>query len=230
MTSPPKNTQARPIRVLLGDDHAMFRDALKLLLASHGGFDVVAEISDLGTLKQITETCRPDLLLLDYYMPGGDTSALVSHLKCTHPGLRIVVLTGSRSSGVLRQLVEAQADGVLLKDGSGAELITQLRAVMAGERRIPPLVADLIEQSDHSLTRREMQIVKLICDGHTNSDMAALLSLSPKTVDKHRENLMRKLQVSSVVQLIRQAHALGLAAAPNLLADTAPLPNFTGRD
>ena len=81
--------------------------------------------------------------------------------------------------------------------------------MLRGERVIPPEVRALIDQADGMLTRREMQIVKLICDGQSNAEMADTLSLSPKTVDKHRENLMRKLQVNSVAQLVRKARELG---------------------
>lgn len=198
-----------PVKVLLADDHAVFRDGIKLLLGHEPGFEVVGEVGTLDGLQALVRQLQPDLLLIDYHMPGGDSSALVNHLKHALPALRIVFLTGSSSGQVLKQLSTVQADGILLKDGSGAELMTQLRAVMGGARVIPPAVAELIDQCEGLLTRREMQIVKLICDGLTNADMAGLLWLSPKTVDKHRENLMRKLDVSSVAQLVRKAQALG---------------------
>ena len=198
-----------PAKVVLADDHGVFRDGIRLLLANDPGFEVVGEVHDLGGLKEAIRTCRPDLLLVDYHMPGGDSCALVNHLKHTQPALRIVFLTGSRSAAVLKQMADVQADAVLLKDGGALELMVRLRAVMAGTRVIPPEVAELIAGCEGLLTRREMQIVKLIGDGLSNAEMAALLSLSPKTVDKHRENLMRKLQVSSVAQLVRKAHELG---------------------
>jgi DNA-binding NarL/FixJ family response regulator len=202
-----------PAKVLLADDHGIFRDGVRLLLANDPAFEVVGEVKELGGLKEAIRLAQPDLLLVDYHMPGGDSCALVSHLKHTLPALRIVFLTGSSSAAVLRQMADVQADAVLLKDGSAAELMTQLRAVMAGARVIPPAVAELIAQCQGLLTRREMQVVKLIGDGLSNADMAALLSLSPKTIDKHRENLMRKLEVNGVAQLVRKAHAMGWLAS-----------------
>ncbi len=196
-------------RVVLADDHALFRDGVRLLLQSQPGYEVVGEVESLDGLQQMLRTARPDLLLIDQHMPGGDTSALIRHLKHTTAALRIVVLTGSSSGLVLKQLVDVQADAVLLKDDSATSFLAHLKSVMAGERVIPPGVRALIGQADGLLTRREMQIVKLICDGQSNAEMADTLSLSPKTVDKHRENLMRKLQVSSVAQLVRKAHELG---------------------
>jgi DNA-binding NarL/FixJ family response regulator len=196
-------------RVVLADDHTLFRDGIRLLLQSQPGYEVVGEVDRLDLLQPMLRETRPDLLLVDQHMPGGDTSALIRHLKHTKAELRIVVLTGSSSGAVLKQLAEVQADAVLLKDGSAASFLVHLKAVMAGQRVIPPDVQALIEQTDGMLTRREMQIVKLICDGQSNAEMADTLSLSPKTVDKHRENLMRKLQVNSVAQLVRKARELG---------------------
>jgi len=195
--------------VLLADDHALFREGLKLLFTRDAGFQVVGEAQDLLGLKDLLRLTQPDLLLIDYHMPGGDSSAVVNHLKHTQPGLRIVFLTGSSAGGVLKQLADAQADGVLLKDSSAADLLANLRAVMQGQRVIPAEVAALMAPGEGLLTRREMQIVKLIGDGLSNAEMGELLSLSPKTVDKHRENLMRKLEVNSVAQLVLKAHALG---------------------
>lgn len=195
--------------MLLADDHALFREGLKLLFTKDAGFQVVGEAQDLLGLRDLLRLTQPDLLLIDHHMPGGDSSAVVNHLKHTQPGLRIVFLTGSSAGGVLRQLADAQADGVLLKDSSAAALLANLRAVMKGQRVIPAEVAALMAPGEGLLTRREMQVVKLIGDGLSNAEMGELLSLSPKTVDKHRENLMRKLEVNSVAQLVLKAHALG---------------------
>ena len=205
MPTPPPTA----IRVVLADDHALFRDGVRLLLQSQPGYEVVGEVDSLDGLQQVLRATHPHLLLIDQHMPGGDTSALIRHLKHTTAALRIVVLTGSSSGLVLKQLADVQADAVLLKDDSAAGFLAHLKSVLAGERVIPPAVRALIDQADGLLTRREMQVVKLICDGQSNAEMADTLSLSPKTVDKHRENLMRKLQVSSVAQLVRKARELG---------------------
>lgn len=195
---------------MLADDHGIFRDGLKLLLALQPGWQVVAEVDRLEPLKAQVAACQPDMLLMDYHMPGGDSSAVARYLKQRYPPLRLVMLTGTRTATVLRQLVAIKADAVLLKDGGGAALIAQLHAVLAGQTVIPPEVQALVEQADNpGLTRRELQIVKLICDGLSAAAIAELLALSPKTVDKHRENIMRKLEVHSVAQLIHKVQAAG---------------------
>lgn len=187
----------------------MFRDGMKLLLMAQGDFIVVGERGDLEGLIAATQECRPDLLLVDYHMPGGDTAAIVSHLKHTRPEMRIVVLTGSCSGTVLQQLVSSRADAVLLKDDSALVLLANLRAVMRGQRMLSERVCSLIGAEASPLTSREMQVVKLICDGLSGPAIAGLLSLSPRTVDKHRENLMRKLEVSNTAQLLQRVGALG---------------------
>ena len=181
---------------MLADDHGIFRDGLKLLLALHPEFEVVAEAERHEPLKQLVQTHQPDALILDYQMPGGEGSATVGYLKQRHPGLKVLVLTGTHTAAVLHQLVQAGADAVLLKiDGAQA-----------------PAASALAGQADHGLTRREFQITQLICDGLSAQAIAELLSLSPKTVDKHRENILRKLEVSSVAQLMRKVQAAGWRA------------------
>jgi DNA-binding NarL/FixJ family response regulator len=198
-----------PFRVFLADDHAVFRDGLKLLLSCQPDFEVVAELGDLGGLLAAVRSAQPDLLLIDYHMPGGDTAALISHLKHTQAALRIVVLTGSSSGAVLQQLSRGPADAVLPKDDSAEAVLAQLRAVCGGQSVRSPRVQALIGDGEALLTRREMQVVKLVCDGLSGPSIAALLSISPKTVDKHRENLMRKLEVQSTIALVHRVSALG---------------------
>jgi len=197
------------IRVLLADDHTIVRDGLKLLLASQGEFAVVGELGDLGDLLATVRSCQPDLLLIDYHMPGGDTAALVSRLKHTHAALRVVVLTGSSSGPVLQQLMRGPADAVLPKDDSAQDLLAQLRRVCQGQRVVSARIQTLIGDGQAELTRREMQVLKLLCDGLSGPAIAESLSLSPKTVDKHRENIMRKLEVNSTVQLLQKVNARG---------------------
>lgn len=197
-------------RIVLADDHRIFRDGLKLLLATLPGVHIVAETDRLDTLKAVVAEHSPDLLLLDYHMPGGDTGAIASYLRQRYPEMKLVMLTGAQSAVVLKQLMDLGADAVLLKQGSGQDLVASLQQVIAGRRVLPSDVRELAAQADLDLTARELQILKLIYDGHSNSEMAEQLSLSPKTVDKHRENLMRKLGINNVAQLVRKVHDLKL--------------------
>lgn len=199
-----------PKTLLLADDHTLFREGLKLLLGTMPGVRIVAETGVLTELKALVQHHQPDLLLLDYHMPGGDTAALAMYLRQRHPAMRLVMLTGATSPWVLRQLIDLGADAVLLKELDARTLQTNLADVLAGRQVLPPEVKALIGQHDVDLTRREMQILKLVYDGLSNAGIADLLSLSPKTVDKHRENLMRKMGVNSAAQLIRKVHEMQL--------------------
>lgn len=199
-----------PKTLLLADDHTLFREGLKLLLGTMPGVRIVAETGELSSLKALVQQHQPDLLLLDYHMPGGDTAALAQYLRQRYPAMRLVMLTGAASPWVLRQLVDLGADAVLLKALDARTLQASLSEVLAGKRVLPPEVQALMAQPQIELTRREMQILKLVYDGLSNAAIAELLSLSPKTVDKHRENFMRKMGVSSAPQLVRKVHELRL--------------------
>lgn len=192
------------MQILLADDHAIFRQGLKLLLQQQNGCHVVAEASSLDQVQGFLQQHQIDLMILDYHMPGGESSAVLAYSKQRYPTLKVIALTGSASGINLKQLQDAKADAVLLKDCSGPELLDAIALVMAGKVMVSPTVQQLIDSCSSVLTAREQQIVQMIYQGHSTTEMATQLNLSPKTVDKHRENLMRKLGVSNVVQLIHK--------------------------
>ncbi len=202
--------QNAPIRLLLADDHQIFRDGLKLLLLTMADIRLVAELSSLAELRSTVKATEPALLLLDYHMPGGDTGAEIHYLKQRWPTLKIIVLTGSQSAQLLQQVAQAGADAVLQKNGDATELRTAIAMVMRGDNYIAPSVQTLLEAVSLELTPREFQIMRLVCDGLSNAQIAEQLNLSPKTTDKHRENLMRKLGVNNSAQLIRKAVQMGI--------------------
>ena len=202
--------QNAPIRLLLADDHQIFRDGLKLLLLTMADILLVAELSSLTELRSTVKATEPALLLLDYHMPGGDTGAEILYLKQRWPALKIIVLTGSQSAQLLQQVAQAGADAVLQKNGDAAELRTAIDTVLRGDSYIAPSVQILLDTISLELTPREFQIMRLVCDGLSNAQIAEQLSLSPKTTDKHRENLMRKLGVNNSAQLIRKALQMGI--------------------
>ncbi|NDY92801.1 response regulator [Ideonella livida] len=203
-----------PTRLLLADDHAIFREGLRLFLASQPGWTVVGEVASVDAVLPQVQALAPDLVLLDFHMPGGDVHALIRYLKQRDPRLKVVLLTGSGSGVVLQQADLAGADGLLLKEMGGAALLGHLQAVMQGITVRPPEVMERVAEVQVQLTPRELQIARLVCEGHSNATMGELLHLSPKTVDKHRENLMRKLQTRNVAQLIGKLQALGWLDPP----------------
>ncbi|MDZ7868330.1 MAG: response regulator transcription factor [Rheinheimera sp.] len=202
--------QNAPIRLLLADDHQIFRDGLKLLLLTIADIRLVAELCSLTELRSTVKATEPALLLLDYHMPGGDTGAEIQYLKQRWPALKIIVLTGSQSAQLLLLVAQAGADAVLQKNGNATELRTAIDTVMQGDSYIAPSVQTLLDAIHLELTPREFQIMRLVCDGLSNAQIAEQLNLSPKTTDKHRENLMRKLGVNNSAQLIRKALQMGI--------------------
>jgi DNA-binding NarL/FixJ family response regulator len=198
------------MRIILADDHAIFRDGLKLLLQSQPNYEVIAEAVDLEDLKIQLQQQQADLLLLDYHMPGGDAAGLLAYCKKRYPELKVMALTGAQSGQILKQLVMAKADAVLLKDGSSAELLSAIQQVMQGKTYFSDVVKNNIADIELQLSTRELQILKLIFSGLVTREIADKLVLSPKTVDKHRENMMRKLQVNNLVELINKVHQLQL--------------------
>ncbi len=201
------------VRIAIADDHAIFRQGLKLLLQSQAGYQVVAEIGSLDQVLPTLQTQELDLLILDYHMPGGESSAVLAYCKQRYPELKIIALTGANSGLIFKQLRDAKADAVLQKEASAEALLSSLQQVIAGRHQHTLLSEEVQEQiaaSETDLTPRELQILALIYQGQATNDIAEQLSLSAKTVDKHRENLMRKLDVNNVVQLIHKVQLLKL--------------------
>ena len=201
------------VRIAIADDHAIFRQGLKLLLQSQAGYQVVAEIASLDQVLPTLQTEELDLLILDYHMPGGESSAVLAYCKQRYPELKIIALTGANSGVIFKQLRDAKADAVLQKEASAEALLSSLQQVLDGRHQHTLLSEEVQEQiaaSETDLTPRELQILALIYQGQATNDIAEQLSLSAKTVDKHRENLMRKLDVNNVVQLIHKVQLLKL--------------------
>lgn len=202
---------------VIADDHAIVRSGLRAALESPGlieqdGIDVVAEAAN--GLEAIAELRRhrPSLLLLDVQMPmAGGTEVLVEARRWS-PDTRIVVLTGVSAAGKLAELIEIGVDGIFSKATDNDELYKALPLILRGGRKVASHVAAALEQAPRisPLTDRERQILNLIVAGRSNKEMAGLLGISAKTVDRHRTSLMAKLGVHSVAQLIALALREGL--------------------
>ncbi|MDZ7668747.1 MAG: response regulator transcription factor [Gammaproteobacteria bacterium] len=203
--------------MVIADDHDIVRDALRDSLADAGAtgeaqYAVVAEANNgLEAIAQV-KTHRPDLLFLDVSMPLANGLEVLADLKRWSPATRIVVFTGINSSGLLAGLVESGVDGLFSKGAATGNLIAQLPLILAGGRFVAPELAEQISrgQASLALTDRERQTLNMIIAGKSNREMADMLSISPKTVDKHRTSLMRKLGVHSVAELMALALREGL--------------------
>ncbi|MBV1775861.1 response regulator transcription factor [Burkholderiaceae bacterium DAT-1] len=200
------------MRIIIADDHALFRQGLKMLLSQKPDWQIVAEVGDASTLKQTVQQHDVNMVLMDYQMPGEDSAAVLAWLKKRYPALRVMVVTGIQSGAVLQHLVDAGADGVMLKESEADELLTGISRVAAGHQHICPTARERLRSARVELTAREFQILQAIATGQSSVEIAERLQISSRTVDKHRENLMAKFHVNNAMLLVQAARELQLLA------------------
>lgn len=212
-----------PVRLVIADDHAVLREGLKLLLHGNEGLEVVAEAVDGADALRKAEEFRPDIILLDVAMPNVDGLKAARLIRERVPETRIVILTVHDREDYVFQALKAGASGYLLKESSCAEIVAAIRAVAAGQYYLSPpisraLIADYLRQEAKRthpeldlLSAREREVLRLIAEGASNREIARRLCLSPKTIENHRSNIMRKLGVHNRVALVKAALRLGLA-------------------
>lgn len=207
------------IRIVLADDHAVVRNGLRMMLDAEPDMEVVAEAADVDSTLRYVGGHKPDVLVLDLNM--GDESSLpaIPGLRDRHPGTRIVVLTMQDDPAFAREALGAGALGYVLKHAASEELIQAVRLAAAGESYLnPKLGAKLAaaprtpEGPPDGLTERELQILRLIGLGHTNSEIAQQLYLSVRTVETHRGHIQQKTGRSARSELVRYALDHGLVS------------------
>jgi two-component system response regulator NreC len=208
-------------RILIADDHGVLRAGLAALLNDETDFEVVGEAgTSEEALRLAAETC-PDLILMDLSMPemGGIEATRRVHEKM--PGVRVLILTLHEDIGMVREAIRAGAGGYILKRAVKTELISAIQTVLRGDLYVhPAMMRALLAEPQpepksafdlaEPLTPREMEVLRLIVRGHTNSQIAEILSLSVRTVEYHRANLTGKLNLHSRVDLIRYAAENGI--------------------
>ena len=200
------------VSIVLADDHAVVRSGLCMLLESETDLEVVAQLGELDELCAVVAELRPDVLLLDLHMRGGNSLELIPELARE---TNVLVLTMQDDPGYARSAIHAGASGYLLKEVADAELIQAVRAVAGGGTYIyPALGARLLTghgaTPGRGLTERERDVLRLIALGHTNAGVAERLFLSVRTVETHRANIHRKLDTDSRSELVRHALEQGL--------------------
>jgi two-component system response regulator NreC len=209
-------------RVLLVDDHTILRDGLKALLTADGQYEVVETLSDGKAAILAARTLKPDVVVIDLTMPRTGGIDAIGHIKRRDAKIKIVALTFHKEDKYIHATLEAGADAYVLKDDSREELFTALSSVLNGKSYLSPSIAGRVvagylavgddtasQQSWEILTQREREIIKLIAEGSRTKEIATYLSLSPKTVEKHRTNLMRKLDLHNVSAVTAYAIANG---------------------
>jgi DNA-binding NarL/FixJ family response regulator len=212
-----------PVRVLIVDDHAVVREGLRHVLTAAEGFSVVGEAANATEALGLAETVRPDVVLLDLTMPGMSGLEAAAELRRRASGVRILVLSMHEQDEYVLEAVRGGANGYILKDAGPAELRAAIRAVGAGGEYFSPAVArrltaavrgEVATESPRDrlqrLTPREREVLALVATGNTNRAIAARLGISPRTVESHRESLMKKLALRTVADLTRFALQAGL--------------------
>ena len=204
------------LRVLVADDHTLVRAGMRMLLENIDGIEVVAEASDGRETLDLAQHHEPDILLTDISMPGLNGLEAIARLKKISPTLRIIAFSMHTNEEYVREALTAGAHGYLVKGADPAELELALKAVSRGEVYLSPAISKSVVTGfletqeldpDHSkdLTSRQREILQLIAEGKTTKDMAQLLTLSVKTIETHRTELMSRLDIHDVAGLVRYA-------------------------
>lgn len=211
------------IRIILADDHAVIRSGLRLVLEQHADFRVVGEASDGRAAVNLAEAVKPDVAVLDITMPGLNGIEAAHQISTKQPGVATIILSMHADESFVLRALKAGAKGYLLKESAEADLINAVRVVSEGKSFFSPAVSRMlvedyvrqlqdkdIEDSYELLTPREREILQLVAEGKSNKDVANLLNLSLYTVETHRSNILSKLNLHTVPELILYAVRKGV--------------------
>lgn len=208
--------------IVLADDHQIVREGLRSLLEAEADFSVIGEAADGRDAVERVERLKPSVLILDLVMPSLSGLEVTRQVRQRVPQTRIIVLSMHDNEAYVLEALRNGASGYVLKDTSAATLVQAVRAVAAGGRYLCGLLSEraieayLQKSSDapvdayETLTTREREVLQLAAEGHGNTDIAARLSISPRTVEIHRTNLKRKLALHTQVDLVRYALRRGI--------------------
>lgn len=211
----------QPIRILLADDHAIVRAGIRALLEKLAGVEVVAEAGDGREALRLIKEHRPDAVLLDVAMPMLNGLDVAARATKEFPDMRVIILSMHTNEEYVWEALRSGASGYMVKTGVPAELELAIKAVTRGETYLSPpvskhVVLDYVRRMGgeknlaERLTPRQREILKLIAEGHTTKAIADLLSVSVKTVEAHRLQLMERLDIHDITGLVRYAIRTGL--------------------
>jgi len=210
------------LRILIADDHEVARRGIRSLIENHSGWEVCAEVADGREAVACASRLKPDLALLDIGMPGLNGLDATRQILAAAPATRVLILTMHDNEQVVREVLAAGARGFLLKSDAGRDLVAAIEALQFRRTFFTTKVAQLVlegylhpgpgsERSGRGvLTPREREVVQLLAEGKTTKEVATTLNLSVKTAETHRTNLMRKLDLHSVVDLTLYAVRNGI--------------------
>lgn len=205
-----------PTRIAIADDHQIVLDGLKALIREYADFELIADANNGQEMVKLVNTLKLDLVLMDIDMPIMNGIQATQEIKKTHPDIKILILSMHNEKGVIQKVMEAGADGYILKNSDHKELLDAVRKVASGQKYFSSDVTmTLLNPSNgqssednkvlSELTEREIEILKLIAEGFSNKEIGDKLFISHRTVDTHRTNLMKKLDVHNIAGIIKFA-------------------------
>ena len=213
------------VNIVLADDHTILREGLRALLSADSNFEIIGEAEDGREAVRCVEKLGPDLLLMDLSMPRMSGMDAISEIKKRYPETKIIALTVHKTEEYLLSTLQAGVDGYVLKDATHDELVMAIHNVMAGKHYLSPGISEKVIEgylegkegnptvsSWQKLSLREREVLKLIAEGYKNKEIAEDLCISLKTVEKHRANLMKKLDLHNAAGLTVYAVERGLVS------------------
>lgn len=207
----------REVRIVIADDHEMVRRGLVSLLESHPGWKVVAEAETGEAAIRMVKEHTPDIAILDFQMPNGQVNGLDATREITRetPKVRVLILTMHKNKQLVREILEAGARGYVMKTDTGRELIKAIDTLLEDKLFFTQTISEILldgflekpepMRTENLLTKREIEIVSLLARGRSNKEVANELNISLRTAETHRANIMNKLQLHSVQDLVRYA-------------------------
>lgn len=212
-------------KVLLVEDHVIVRQGIKALFSDEPDLEIVGEADDGRAALQSVSELEPDVVLMDISMPGLNGIEATRQIRQNHPGVKVVVLSMHSNEEYVFQVLRAGASGYVLKQSDSSEVLTAIRAALAGGSFLSPpisrtVIDDYVRRAEarggdedlELLTSREREVLQLLAEGLSNREIAEQLNISIKTVETHRSNMMGKLGVSSKTELVKYALRKGWAS------------------
>jgi DNA-binding NarL/FixJ family response regulator len=207
-----------PIKIVIADDHMLFREGLRFILETNANFKVIAEVSNGAELLIELENELPDVILMDLKMPVVDGIEALRQIKAKYPAIRIIVLTMHLEESIILHLLDLGANGYLLKNTSSSEVSQAILSVVEKDYYFTEYITSVMLKGikkqvrpsstlddSFALTKRELEVLKLICQEYTTTEIAEKLFISDRTVESHRKNLLEKLNAKNTAGLVIKA-------------------------
>ncbi len=210
------------IKIILVDDHQMFRDGVKSVLADEENIEIIGEVGAAKDLYDLLKSNTPDLIITDISMPDISGIEIAHYVSENYPEIKILILSMHSNEEFISKALSVGANGYLPKDTSMSELLEAIHVIYKGDNYFNKNISDTILKSiinkskqenaeQNALTKREKEVIKLVVDGLTNKEIADKLFISIRTVDSHKNNIMQKLNLKSSVELVKYAIKNNLA-------------------